>query len=81
MDAKDVIRRDIWSVKLWESALEPAQFVHSRMFYAAHLAHKFVRDERLPSHAYKIVHPAQWVVEAFVAAGNTIEGIKVTNPL
>ena len=71
-----MIRKDVWSVKVWDSAVEPAQHVHSRMFYAGHLAAKWSREnqEMVPN---KIVHPSDWVVDAFVACGNSIEGVRV----
>jgi len=73
-----MIRRDVWSVKVYDSAV--GTYVHSRMFYAPHLAAKWSRAEPHDFSPNKIVHPADWVVAVFVAAGNRIEGVRVTNP-
>ena len=70
-----MIRRDVWSVKVYDSAV--GAYCHSRMFYEEHLARKWSRSEPHDFQPNKIVHPADWVVAAFVAAGNKIEGRRV----
>ena len=73
MKTQNAIRRDIWSIKEWNSAVEPAQYVHTRMFYNEEKSRRWKRDNEDPLHSLKLVHPSQLVVELFVACGNTIE--------
>ena len=71
---KDTIRRDIFSVKVKGNGFD--KWCHERMFRSRESARRYKRGLR-PIAGYwmeaKIVHPAQWVVEAFVAVGNEIE--------
>ena len=69
-----MIRRDIWSVKEWDSAVEPAQYVHSRMFRSADSAFRYRNGNPHPEGIpHKVVHPADWVVDFFVLCGNKID--------
>lgn len=61
-----MIRRDIYSLKLWDNAL--GDWVHSRMGYTLEAVLAYAEGR------YKIVHPSHWVVDAYVAAGNEILG-------
>jgi hypothetical protein len=74
-----MIRRDIYSVKADER--DGAGFCHVLMTYNLRQAISR-RNEIRNDHSLgfirlaKIVHPAQWVVDAFTAVGNTITGAK-----
>ena len=67
-----MIHQDIWSVKEWDSAIEPADYVHTRMFRTSHSAFRYMRENNINCGSMKVVHPADWVVDAFVTAGNEI---------
>lgn len=69
MNRGDHVRRDVWSVKQWDYAL--GAYCHVRMFYSAESAFRYRREN--PAPLTKVVHPADWVVAGFVAAGNKIE--------
>lgn len=71
----NTIRRDIWAVKEWDSACEDWCYV--MMFYEKWRLQEWIKGEqRVRRTMMKVVHPAQWVVEAFVAVGNQIVGRK-----
>ena len=69
-DPKLAIRRDIFSVKV----LSDGRWCHTRMFYSRPTAVKWRDGERLDRNvqSVKLVHPAQFVVDAYLAYGNTI---------
>ena len=67
-----MIRHDIWSVKEWDTSVEPADFVHTRMFRSLYAASRYKHENQRGRGEMKIVHPADWVVFSFVAAGNEI---------
>ena len=71
--AADAVRRDVWSVKEKEG---DGPWVHVSMFYSARAAKRHARH-LCPilgfTHAVKIVHPRQWVVDGFTAYGNSIQ--------
>lgn len=69
------IRGDIYAVKQYDP-------MHGHWCYVAmskdlEKAKQRLRDARYPvlgiNYRAKLVHPAQWVVDAFVAAGNRID--------
>lgn len=72
-----MIRRDIFSVKHWDSSV--GAWCHGFMTRDRNKAVR--RSDSIRRGLWygfgttraKIVHPAQWVVSAFVAAGNEIE--------
>ena len=66
-----MIRQDIWSVKEWDSAIEPASFVHTRMFRSSHSVFRYMRGEGR-GREMKVVHPADWVVDSYLALGNEV---------
>ena len=71
------INRDIYSVKEWDGAV--GAYSHVAMYRSPQSALRKVRDlkhQRLASgysDDVKMCHPANWVVQAFVLAGNRIE--------
>ena len=71
------IRRDIWSVKHWDSAIPDwcHGFMTSDRNGAVRRADAIRRGIWYGHQTTrcKIVHPAQWVVNGYVAAGNEIE--------
>jgi hypothetical protein len=71
--ALDRIRRDIWSVKVRGNGFD--EWCHERMFRSAKSAKRY-RKGLCPMLGYalqsEVVHPADWVVDAYVLAGNTI---------
>ena len=71
---KPAIRRDLFSVKVKGNGFN--HWCHERMFRSRTSARRFKAGLR-PMNGYtlqaKIVHPAQFVVDVYVAAGNTIE--------
>lgn len=70
------IRRDVFSVKVRCADNGVNKPVHERMFRSLESARRYSRG-RLPSSGYSIdktiVHPADWIVNGYLAAGNTIE--------
>ena len=70
-----MIRYDIFAVKCWEHD----QWCFNFMFTTRTAANKCVADFRyqMARTGYNlqptIVHPAQWVVDAFLAAGNKLD--------
>lgn len=73
---KDTVRRDIFSVKVRCGNNGVNSPVHERMFYSLESARQYKREQR-PASGYsidkRIVHPKQWVVDGYLAHGNTIE--------
>lgn len=73
MTTKDTIRRDIYSVKVRGNGFN--QWCHERMFRSPAAAKLYANGLR-PISGYsltvRVVHPAQWVVDGFLAAGNEI---------
>jgi hypothetical protein len=71
---KNAIRSDIYSVKVRGNGCE--QLRYERMFRNSEVAKRYARGLQLFS-GYrlqaKIVHPAQWVVDGYCAAGNVID--------
>ena len=73
MDDRYVVRRDIFSVKVFD---RDGQFwCHTRMFTDRQAAKTWIKGEKAcdPSVMTKIVHPKHWVVDQFLALGNTID--------
>lgn len=72
---KDTIRRDIYSVKQYDGTC--GGWCHIYMTKDLEKAKSRLRDARIPvlgiNYRAKLVHPAQWVVDAFVAVGNRID--------
>lgn len=70
----NAIRRDIYSVKVRCNGF--GQWRHERMFRNDEAAKRYAQGLR-PISGYslqvKIVHPAQWVVDGYCAAGNVID--------
>lgn len=70
---QNAIRRDIFSVKVLGNGFD--QWCHERMFRNGDEARRYAQGIR-PIGGYslqvKIVHPAQWVVDGYCAAGNSI---------
>jgi len=62
------IRRDIYSVKEWDRALDA--WCHIKMFKSKESARNYASV--MTRSRIKIVHPAQWVVDGYIAAGNVI---------
>lgn len=71
---ENAIRRDIYSVKVRGNGF--GQWCHERMFRNGENAKRYAQGLR-PMDGYslqvKIVHPAQWVVDRYCAAGNVID--------
>lgn len=70
------IRRDIYSVKVLGEGLD--DWCHERMFKSLEEAKKYASDRRDNTRLgfivqTEIVHPASWVVDAYLAFGNQIE--------
>jgi hypothetical protein len=75
--AKECVRKDVWSVKHFDRSINA--WCHDYMTYDREKARRrcdairkgiwYGFDDTL----CKLVHPKQWVVEGFVAAGNSIE--------
>jgi hypothetical protein len=63
-----MIRRDIFALKVWDYG----HWCFERMDYCKELAYSALRDERREGRLAKLVHPSQWVVDAFVSVGNRI---------
>ena len=76
MATHNSIRRDIFSVKAWDSSL--GDYYHEAMFKNKVKAIREARLLRIQRHNagesddVKIVHPSQWVVDGFTAYGNKI---------
>ena len=74
---RDNIRRDIFSVKHWDHAI--GAWCHGYMSKDREQARRRTDAIRrgiwygMHTTRAKLVHPAQWVVEGFIAAGNDIE--------
>ena len=72
-----MIRRDVYSVKVWDSAV--GAYCHQHMTQDRDIAIQRAKDARLTlrlegrPELVKIVHPAQWVLEGFLAVGNQLQ--------
>lgn len=71
---KPAIRRDLFSVKVKGNGFD--HWCHERMFRSRTSARRYKAGLR-PMNGYtlqaKIVYPAQFVVDVYVASGNAIE--------
>jgi hypothetical protein len=80
MADKNKIRRDIYSVKVWDTACgNNGAWCHNFMTYNREKAVRRMKDEKVmlarsgyPPRA-KLVHPAQWVVEAYTLHNGAID--------
>lgn len=67
------IRYDVYSIKQWDSACgNRGAWVHVLMTKDKHFAYEQLPVYRDRGQQAKVVHPAQWVVDMFVLAGNKI---------
>lgn len=66
------IRRDIFSVKTEFDTGTTRRESHAFMSYSRAAAGRFLRDTRRQGNTARLVHPADWVVSEYVAAGNTL---------
>ena len=71
-DPSRSVRRDLFSVKVYDRFA--GQWCHTRMFWDRESALTWLRGESRVDRSLmaKLVHPEQWVVDAYLCVGNRI---------
>lgn len=80
-DKKDrKIRRDLFAIKVFgQTGAHQSDYVVTKVCRSPETMRRMVRELNLDTHrSYplvkpRVVHPAQWVVDAYLAFGNFIE--------